>query len=111
MLDFATLTGAVIVALGHRASGIMGNDKTLISKIKKASDNTGEKVWELPLWDDYSKDIKSKNYQKGICCPNCYKILSKEKKKRLIERNKQIEIAKRKGIYSPYIQQTPLNFL
>ncbi len=58
MLDFATLTGAVIVALGHRASGIMGNDKTLISKIKKASDNTGEKVWELPLWEEYTEEIK-----------------------------------------------------
>ena len=49
---------AGIVALGHRASGIMGNDKTLISKIKKASDNTGEKVWEIPLWEEYTEEIK-----------------------------------------------------
>ena len=58
MLDFATLTGAVIVALGHRASGIMGNDKKLIENIKKSSKNTGEKVWELPLWEEYTNEIK-----------------------------------------------------
>ena len=39
MLDFATLTGAVIVALGHRASGVMGNNKDLIGEIKKSSKN------------------------------------------------------------------------
>ena len=60
MIDFATLTGAVIVALGHRATGLMGNNEELISDIKKSSNNTGEKVWELPLWDEYTEDIKSK---------------------------------------------------
>tara|TARA_Y100000768_G_C23941723_1_gene665463 strand:+ start:63 stop:1562 length:1500 start_codon:yes stop_codon:yes gene_type:complete len=60
MIDFATLTGAVIVALGHRATGLMGNNETLISDIKQSSIATGEKVWELPLWDDYTEDIKSK---------------------------------------------------
>jgi len=60
MIDFATLTGAVIVALGHRATGLMGNNENLISDIKKSSNNTGEKVWELPLWEEYSDDIKSK---------------------------------------------------
>ena len=60
ILDFATLTGAVLVALGDRASGLMGNNSTLISKVKKSSNRTGEKVWELPMWEEYSKDIKSK---------------------------------------------------
>ena len=60
MIDFATLTGAVIVALGHRATGLMGNNSNLISSIKKSSKETGEKVWELPLWDEYTDDIKSK---------------------------------------------------
>ena len=60
MIDFATLTGAVLVALGHRASGLMGNDAKLVNKIKKSSAATGEKVWELPLWDEYSKDIQGK---------------------------------------------------
>ena len=60
MIDFATLTGAVLVALGHRASGLMGNDEKLINKIKNSSKATGEKVWELPLWEEYSNDIKGK---------------------------------------------------
>ncbi len=60
MIDFATLTGAVLVALGNRASGLMGNNEKLINKIKKSSEATGEKVWELPLWDEYSKDIQGK---------------------------------------------------
>ena len=60
MIDFATLTGAVLVALGHRASGLMGNDENLINKIKKSSEVTDERVWELPLWSEYSRDIKGK---------------------------------------------------
>ena len=60
MLDFATLTGAVLVALGDRASGLMTNNQKLLKEVFKASDKTGERVWELPLWDDYTKDIKSK---------------------------------------------------
>ena len=60
MIDFATLTGAVLVALGNRASGLMGNNEKLINKIKKSGEATGEKVWELPLWDEYTKDIKGK---------------------------------------------------
>tara|TARA_B100000029_G_scaffold199738_1_gene198088 strand:+ start:124 stop:1590 length:1467 start_codon:yes stop_codon:yes gene_type:complete len=60
MIDFATLTGAVLVALGHRASGLMGNNDKLINKIKKSSKATNEKVWELPLWPEYSKDIEGK---------------------------------------------------
>jgi len=60
MIDFATLTGAVLVALGHRASGLMGNDDKLINKIKKSSKATDEKVWELPLWPEYTKEIQGK---------------------------------------------------
>ena len=60
MIDFATLTGAVLVALGHRATGLMGNSEKLISQIKESSNATDEKVWELPLWPEYSKDIKGK---------------------------------------------------
>ena len=60
ILDFATLTGAVVVALGHIASGIMGTDSKLISDIKKSSCITGEKVWEFPLWDEYLEQVKSK---------------------------------------------------
>tara|TARA_S200000501_G_scaffold56154_1_gene46391 strand:+ start:75104 stop:76570 length:1467 start_codon:yes stop_codon:yes gene_type:complete len=59
ILDFATLTGAVLMALGDHASGLMGNDSSLINKVKKASRKSGEKVWELPMWKEYSKDVKS----------------------------------------------------
>ena len=60
IIDFATLTGAVLVALGDTASGIMGNDESLLNEIKKSSNKSHEKVWELPMWNEYSKDIKSK---------------------------------------------------
>ena len=59
ILDFATLTGAVVVALGHIATGIMGTNKKLIKKIKTAAENTDEKVWEFPLWDEYLDQVKS----------------------------------------------------
>ncbi len=59
ILDFATLTGAVLVALGNIATGILGNDKHLIKKIKKASKISSEKVWELPLWSEYCKQVES----------------------------------------------------
>ena len=58
-----------------------------------------------------SKDLKSVKYEKGVSCITCFDSISNEKKKKLRERNKQIEIAKRKGIYSPYIKYTPFNFL
>lgn len=60
ILDFATLTGAVVVALGHVATGIMGTDPSLIANIKQSSCMTGEKVWEFPLWDEYLDQVKSK---------------------------------------------------
>ena len=50
--------------------------------------------------------IKSKKYHKGISCPKCYGKISEAKKKSLVDRNKQISIAKRKGLYSPFIKQT-----
>lgn len=50
--------------------------------------------------------IKSKKYLKGLSCPKCYGKISAAKKKSLIDRNKQISIAKRKGLYSPFIKQT-----
>ncbi len=61
ILDFATLTGAVVVALGHVATGIMGTDESLIEKIKSSSEVTGEKVWEFPLWTEYLDSSKIKD--------------------------------------------------
>jgi leucyl aminopeptidase len=60
VIDIATLTGAVIVALGYVSSGLMGNNAALIDGFKKASAKAGEKVWELPLYTEYSDDMKSK---------------------------------------------------
>lgn len=59
IIDLATLTGACIVALGNSASGLMGNNQKLIDKIIKAGNNTCEKVWQLPMWEEYTSQIKS----------------------------------------------------
>lgn len=59
IIDFATLTGACIVALGPNVAGLVSNNKDLSNKIKRAAKNTSEQVWELPLNDDYMDMIKS----------------------------------------------------
>ncbi|MFQ5716603.1 MAG: leucyl aminopeptidase [Nitrospinales bacterium] len=59
IIDIATLTGAVVVALGHQAAGLIGNNSQLTEKLKQSGAVTGERVWELPLWEEYEKTIKS----------------------------------------------------
>lgn len=59
VIDLATLTGACVVALGQHAAGMMGNDDELIGQLKVAGDTTYERVWQLPLYDEYEKQIKS----------------------------------------------------
>jgi leucyl aminopeptidase len=59
VLDLATLTGAVVVALGNTAIGLMGNDERLIDAVRAAGERSGERAWPLPLWDDYRELIKS----------------------------------------------------
>jgi leucyl aminopeptidase len=59
VLDAATLTGAVVVALGHYATGILGNDEALLAEVRDAGERAGERCWPLPLWDDYRDLIKS----------------------------------------------------
>ncbi len=59
VIDMATLTGAMVVALGHTATGVMGTDEPLIDEIRAAGDRSGERVWPLPLWDEYRDLIKS----------------------------------------------------
>ncbi len=58
MVDAATLTGGCIVALGNCAAAVMSNDDDLVAGLQRASDATGERIWRLPLWDDYSEMIK-----------------------------------------------------
>ncbi len=59
VVDIATLTGAIVVALGHSASGVMGTDETLVEELRAAGDRADERVWPLPLWDDYRDLMKS----------------------------------------------------
>ncbi len=59
IVDLATLTGACVVALGSHAAGMLGNDEELKAKVLKAGDETGERVWPLPLWPEYRDQIKS----------------------------------------------------
>jgi len=58
IIDLATLTGACVVALGDHVIGMMGTDDDLKNEIRDAAERTGEKVWELPLWEEYSEQIK-----------------------------------------------------
>ncbi|MFT4734004.1 MAG: leucyl aminopeptidase [Algoriphagus sp.] len=59
MIDLATLTGSCIRTLGHVAAGMMTKNDKLAAQLEKAAETTGEKVWRLPLWDDYKSEIDS----------------------------------------------------
>jgi leucyl aminopeptidase len=59
LVDLATLTGAAIIALGHEAAALMSNNSELSAKIKEASDLSQDRIWELPLWEEYGEDLKS----------------------------------------------------
>jgi leucyl aminopeptidase len=59
VIDIATLTGAIVVALGHTAAGVMGSDEKLVEEVRAAGEQAGERVWPLPLWDDYRDLMKS----------------------------------------------------
>ena len=59
MLDYATLTGACVVALGNEAAGLFSNDDELAQKLIESGERTGDRVWRLPAWDDYKELIRS----------------------------------------------------
>ncbi len=59
LIDIATLTGAVVTALGRVAAGIMGSDQDLIDKLIASGAKAGEKLWQLPLYDEYHESLKS----------------------------------------------------
>lgn len=59
VIDVATLTGAVSVALGKYFCGLFGNDTALLDSVKRASERNGERLWELPATDEYFEDLKS----------------------------------------------------
>ena len=59
VIDIATLTGACVVALGHHASGLMANDQELADELLAAGDNSLDRAWQLPLWQDYQSQLDS----------------------------------------------------
>jgi leucyl aminopeptidase len=59
VIDLATLTGACIIALGHHATAVLGNDQALVDALLQAGEASGERLWQLPLWEDYDQQIKS----------------------------------------------------
>ncbi|MCP9438777.1 MAG: leucyl aminopeptidase [Nitrospira sp.] len=59
LIDVATLTGACVIALGQFAIGMFGTDDTLKESLRKAGQRSGERVWEMPLWEDYFEQLKS----------------------------------------------------
>ena len=60
IVDCATLTGSVVIALGHHAAGVMGTDSDLVDELRSAGERAGERCWPLPLWDAYRRQIDSK---------------------------------------------------
>ena len=59
MVDLATLTGACVVALGPLVSGLFANNRGLAGRLRAAADQAGERLWELPLVDEYREFLKS----------------------------------------------------
>lgn len=59
MVDCATLTGSVVIALGHHAAAVFGHDDDLVTELVEAGERSGERCWRLPLWPEYTKQLRS----------------------------------------------------
>jgi leucyl aminopeptidase len=59
VIDIATLTGACVIALGHVASGLFSNDERLAEEVREAADDAWDRVWRMPIWDDYQDQLRS----------------------------------------------------
>jgi len=59
VIDIATLTGACIIALGRHPSGLLGNDQPLCDALIDAGKRASDRVWQLPLWEEYQEQLKS----------------------------------------------------
>jgi len=59
VIDIATLTGACVIALGKHASGLYSNNNDLAEALLRAGTHTGDRAWQMPLWDDYQMQLKS----------------------------------------------------
>lgn len=72
IIDLATLTGAITVTFGDQAAGMMGTDKGIMKGLFDAGEATYERVWELPLYEEYSDDIKSEIADMNNVTPGFY---------------------------------------
>ena len=59
LVDVATLTGAIVVALGKAASGIFGTPDAWVEQVRRVADRAGDRVWPLPLFEEYREQLKS----------------------------------------------------
>jgi leucyl aminopeptidase len=59
IVDAATLTGAMVIALGHAATGTMSNDDAFVAQFLQAAKGSGERYWQMPLYDEFAKDVTS----------------------------------------------------
>ncbi|MEM7020900.1 MAG: leucyl aminopeptidase, partial [Pseudomonadota bacterium] len=59
VVDIATLTGACVIALGKHPHGLYGNNRTLVNDLLNAGEFSGDRAWEMPLWDDYQDQLDS----------------------------------------------------
>ncbi|MGH8748088.1 MAG: leucyl aminopeptidase [Burkholderiales bacterium] len=59
VVDVATLTGACVIALGHVATGMFANDQKLADELRAAGEDAWDRVWQMPLWEDYQEQLRS----------------------------------------------------
>jgi len=59
VVDIATLTGACVIALGHVATGLFANDQKLADELREAADDAWDRVWQMPLWEEYQEQLRS----------------------------------------------------
>jgi leucyl aminopeptidase len=59
VVDIATLTGACVIALGNVATGLFANDQKLADEVRAAGDDAWDRVWQMPLWEDYQEQLRS----------------------------------------------------
>jgi leucyl aminopeptidase len=72
IVDAATLTGAVGIALGKQCCAVLGNNESLIQQLRRAGDAHGERIWQLPLFDEYFDDMKSDTADMKNSCNDSY---------------------------------------
>ncbi len=59
VVNVATLTGACVIALGHVATGLFANDQELADELREAADDAWDRVWQMPLWEEYQEALRS----------------------------------------------------